>query len=201
MFSVCICLFCACVVLCLGRGLATSWSLVQGILPSEKWSWNWKVEARALESCRASEKSESNVQFSLPLIKQCHEDAWEVVVLLHHFWLRYKMEVRPLHRRERPPDIHCIGSWGRPEPAWMLWRIFCRYGSSRKSLCFCDASTYVLTASESELLDVQAVRGQQRGAEDSGVGFATLRIQWDCVKQSNYPNRGEIATPGCFSWS
>jgi hypothetical protein len=26
----------------LGRGLATSWSLVQGVLPSVKWSWNWK---------------------------------------------------------------------------------------------------------------------------------------------------------------
>jgi hypothetical protein len=29
-------------VLCLGRGLATSWSLVQGVPPSVKWSWNWK---------------------------------------------------------------------------------------------------------------------------------------------------------------
>jgi hypothetical protein len=26
--------FCVCVVLCLGRGLATSWSPVQGVLPS-----------------------------------------------------------------------------------------------------------------------------------------------------------------------
>jgi hypothetical protein len=41
MFGVCMCLFCICVVLCLGRGLATSWSLVQGVLPSVKWSWNW----------------------------------------------------------------------------------------------------------------------------------------------------------------
>jgi hypothetical protein len=31
----CVCtFFCECVVLCLGRGLATSWSLVQGVLPS-----------------------------------------------------------------------------------------------------------------------------------------------------------------------
>jgi hypothetical protein len=51
------CLFCVCVVLCLGRGLATSWSLVQGVLPSVKWSWNWKKsEARAQGGCRASEK-------------------------------------------------------------------------------------------------------------------------------------------------
>jgi hypothetical protein len=35
-WCVCMCLFCVCVVLCLGRGLATSWSLVQGVLPSVK---------------------------------------------------------------------------------------------------------------------------------------------------------------------
>jgi hypothetical protein len=40
-------LFCACVVLCLGRGLATSWSLVQGVLPSVKWSWNWKIRGQS----------------------------------------------------------------------------------------------------------------------------------------------------------
>jgi hypothetical protein len=32
---VCVCaFFCVCVVLCLGRGLATSWSPLQGVLPS-----------------------------------------------------------------------------------------------------------------------------------------------------------------------
>jgi hypothetical protein len=35
-------LFCVCVVLCLGSGLATSRSLVQGVLPSvKKWLQNW----------------------------------------------------------------------------------------------------------------------------------------------------------------
>jgi hypothetical protein len=38
------CLFCVYVVLCLGRGLMASWSLVQGVLPSVKWSWNWKIK-------------------------------------------------------------------------------------------------------------------------------------------------------------
>jgi hypothetical protein len=42
MFGMYICLSCACVVLCLGSGLATSWSLVQGVLPSVKWS-KWKT--------------------------------------------------------------------------------------------------------------------------------------------------------------
>jgi hypothetical protein len=55
-WCVCICLFCVCVVLCLSRGLATSWSLIQGVLLSVKWSWNWKAEARAQGGCRASEK-------------------------------------------------------------------------------------------------------------------------------------------------
>jgi hypothetical protein len=36
MFGVCMRLFCVYVVLCLGRGLATSRSLVQGVLPSVK---------------------------------------------------------------------------------------------------------------------------------------------------------------------
>jgi hypothetical protein len=36
MFGVCMRLFCICVVLCLGSGLATGWSPVQGVLPSVK---------------------------------------------------------------------------------------------------------------------------------------------------------------------
>jgi hypothetical protein len=49
-------LFCVLVVLCLSRGLATSWSLVQGVLPPVKWSWNLKAEARAQGWSRGSEK-------------------------------------------------------------------------------------------------------------------------------------------------
>jgi hypothetical protein len=41
-WCVCMCLFCVCVVLCLGRGPVTSWSLVQGVLSSVKLSWSWK---------------------------------------------------------------------------------------------------------------------------------------------------------------
>jgi hypothetical protein len=32
--DVCVRLFCVCVVLCIGKGLATGWSPVQGILPT-----------------------------------------------------------------------------------------------------------------------------------------------------------------------
>jgi hypothetical protein len=37
----CVRLFCVCVVLCVGRGLATGWSPVQGVLPTVYRSRNW----------------------------------------------------------------------------------------------------------------------------------------------------------------
>jgi hypothetical protein len=57
---VCVYVYSVCVVLCLGSGLTTSWSLVQGVLPSVKWSWNLKAEARAQVGCRASEKKNTH---------------------------------------------------------------------------------------------------------------------------------------------
>jgi hypothetical protein len=56
MFGVCMCLFCVCVVPCLGRGLATSRSPVQGVLPSVKVIMKLKAEAGVQKGCRASEK-------------------------------------------------------------------------------------------------------------------------------------------------
>jgi hypothetical protein len=55
---VCVCVYSVCVVLRLGRGLATDWSLVQGVLPSMKnnyrtdngpalwmgWKSHWKIK-------------------------------------------------------------------------------------------------------------------------------------------------------------
>jgi hypothetical protein len=32
--DVCVCLFCVCVDLCVGSGLATGWSPIQGVLPT-----------------------------------------------------------------------------------------------------------------------------------------------------------------------
>jgi hypothetical protein len=46
---------CVCAVLCLGWGLATSWSLVQEVLPSVSRSGNWKA-VRAHKRCRAIKK-------------------------------------------------------------------------------------------------------------------------------------------------
>jgi hypothetical protein len=40
-------LFCVCVVVCVGTGLATDWSRVQGVLPSVKKDYGTEEEARA----------------------------------------------------------------------------------------------------------------------------------------------------------
>jgi hypothetical protein len=42
MFGVYMSLFCVCAVLCLGRGLVTSWSLVRGVLPIVNRSEDWR---------------------------------------------------------------------------------------------------------------------------------------------------------------
>jgi hypothetical protein len=69
MMGVYMCLFCVCVVLCLGRGLATSRSLVQGVLPSIKMIMKVKEEVRAHGGCRASEKKiERKIQLNLSVL-------------------------------------------------------------------------------------------------------------------------------------
>jgi hypothetical protein len=55
------CLFCVCAVLCLGRGLATDWSLVQGVLAIVNGSGNWKA-TRAHKGCRAIKKISNQMQ-------------------------------------------------------------------------------------------------------------------------------------------
>jgi hypothetical protein len=48
MFGVCMNLFSVCVVLCLGRGLVKTRSLVQGVLPFVKNDYGTEQEARTL---------------------------------------------------------------------------------------------------------------------------------------------------------
>jgi hypothetical protein len=55
MFDMYMWLFCVCALRCLGRGLATSWSLVQGVLPIVNSSGDWKA-AKVHKGCRAIKK-------------------------------------------------------------------------------------------------------------------------------------------------
>jgi hypothetical protein len=52
----CVCVYSVCVVLCLGRGLETSWSPVQGVLPSVKLSRNWEISPMFRSGARSRKK-------------------------------------------------------------------------------------------------------------------------------------------------
>jgi hypothetical protein len=49
-------LFCVCVVLCVGSGLATSWSPIQGALPTVCRLRNWKSDQGPAKGCRAKDR-------------------------------------------------------------------------------------------------------------------------------------------------
>jgi hypothetical protein len=67
---ICVCaFFCVCVVLCLGRGLATSRSPVQGVLPSVK---DQETEKSALCSKVEARGSKKNYIVTQPTSTQCH---------------------------------------------------------------------------------------------------------------------------------
>jgi hypothetical protein len=55
--DVCVCLFCVCVVLCLGSSLATGWSPVQGDLLIVYILRNWKEVVKLQKGCTAIEKN------------------------------------------------------------------------------------------------------------------------------------------------
>jgi hypothetical protein len=62
--------FCVCVVLCLGKGLATSWSLVQGVLPHvKKLLRNW-IRGRALNGLEEPSKKNSFIVKDAKLISK-----------------------------------------------------------------------------------------------------------------------------------
>jgi hypothetical protein len=61
MFGVCMRLFCVCVVLCLGRGLAAGWSLVQRVLPSVKKNYyGTEIETWALNGPEETSRKKDN---------------------------------------------------------------------------------------------------------------------------------------------
>jgi hypothetical protein len=52
--DVCVCLFCVCIVLCVGSGLATGWSPNQGVLPSVKIKYAKRRRSQgSTKGCRA----------------------------------------------------------------------------------------------------------------------------------------------------
>jgi hypothetical protein len=51
-----VCLFCVCVVLCVGSGLVTGWSAVQGVIPTVLRLRNWKGGQGAAKGCRAVDR-------------------------------------------------------------------------------------------------------------------------------------------------
>jgi hypothetical protein len=65
MFGVVMRLFCVCVVLCLGRGLATSWSPVQGVLPSVNEQETEKSALCSKGGTRGRKKIEANTHDSV----------------------------------------------------------------------------------------------------------------------------------------
>jgi hypothetical protein len=54
---VCVCVYSVFVLSCLGRGLATSWSPVQGILPSVKCLRNWEISPLPQSGSKRKEKN------------------------------------------------------------------------------------------------------------------------------------------------
>jgi hypothetical protein len=78
-------LFCVCVVLCLDRGLATSWSPIQGVLPSVKWSMKLRNHPCAPKWERDGENRQKDVKWKYvimeitnqtPSFKQQREFEW-----------------------------------------------------------------------------------------------------------------------------
>jgi hypothetical protein len=56
-----VCVYSVCVVLCVGSGLATGWSPVQGVLPLWIGLRNWK-SGRGTKGCRATERDRPTIR-------------------------------------------------------------------------------------------------------------------------------------------
>jgi hypothetical protein len=129
------CLFCVYVVLCLGRGLATSWSLVQGVIPSVKMIMTWSRSQGPTGGCRVFQKKKltkrQTVFYSVSRVR---------VALVASPSRKYRISQISNPPKIRRPSSKWVMNWnitetsGRdtiPTPCWLgrgtLWP-FCHVG-------------------------------------------------------------------------
>jgi hypothetical protein len=98
--DVCLRLFCVCVVLCLGSGLATGWSLVQGVLPTVYRLRNWSEIAfhgcQILQAGAASRCTDRLMPWeyyklmNLVTYQCCNESRAEPSIRVEYSWFLFR---------------------------------------------------------------------------------------------------------------
>jgi hypothetical protein len=141
-----VCLFCVCVVLCAGSGLATGWSPVQGVLPTmyrikklkkrprSKWLW---LDVPALSDGSVENPRKALVRIAGLRAEILTPDPWIRSGSSTHCTAMVDVEARTtsLVRRgetERGP----ICRWGgglQDDNAWNWWKPLLNCGRVRKS--------------------------------------------------------------------
>jgi hypothetical protein len=95
--DVCVRLFCLCVAVCVGRGLATGWFPVQGVLPSLYRLRNWKTCCRAvqpqIDSLLIQQDTQIKCCYTIPALCMCISLPHATI---HFFWLS-EVSDRGLH--------------------------------------------------------------------------------------------------------
>jgi hypothetical protein len=93
-----VCVYSVFVLPCIGSGLATGWSLVQGVLPTVCRLGNWKA-AKAHKGCRAIEEEEQEEEGSLSYLQVSANGLYSDPNAVHaspNFYLRFVL-IWPFH--------------------------------------------------------------------------------------------------------
>jgi hypothetical protein len=109
---VCVCV-CVWVVLCLGRGLATSWSPVQGVPLSVKWWRNWEISPHAPKWEQRGGENLRTAKFTSPWQ---YTQWWtphlrEVVTSAHGLWSLQSdawWKVHRYHQEDAPSALSAL---------------------------------------------------------------------------------------------
>jgi hypothetical protein len=119
-FGVCMRLFCVYVVLRLRRGLATSWSLVQGVLPSAKSDYDTESEARVLNGLEEPLRTEQNRRRSI-ITHWSYAPTRNNYEFMQRLWIRESSCLTSIHpiriatrimKKNKECDIFC--NWNAP---------------------------------------------------------------------------------------